>query len=70
MENKVTIYDLCSASILVPDDNGKQKSEESYMNKYQKHIACSYDYKLVCVDDKLSKPFKTYLSIDVVYNFH
>ena len=70
MENKVTIYDLCSASILVPDDNGKQKSEESYMNKYQKHIACSYDDKLVCVDDKLSKPFKTYLSIDVVYNFH
>ena len=54
----------------MPDDNGKQKPEESYMNKHQKHIACSYDYKLVCVDDKLSKPFKTYLSIDAVYNFH
>ena len=26
--------------------------------KYQQHIACSYGYKLVCVDDKLSKPFK------------
>ena len=25
-------------------------------NKYQKHIACSYSYKLVCVDDKSSKP--------------
>ena len=29
-------------SILVPDDNGKQNPKESYyMNKYQKHIACS-----------------------------
>ena len=39
------------------------------MNKYQKHIACSYGYKLVCVDDKFSKPFKTYLNEDVVYSF-
>ena len=43
----------------MPEDNGKQNSEESYTNKYQKHIACSYGYKLVCVDDKFSKPFKT-----------
>ena len=39
-------------SILVPEDNGKQNPEESYTNRYQKHIACSYGYKLVCVDDK------------------
>ena len=25
-------------SILVPEDNQKQKPENSYMNKYQKHI--------------------------------
>ena len=31
-------------SILVPEDNGKQNSEEAYSNKYQKHIACSYGY--------------------------
>ena len=24
--------------------------------KYQDHIPCSFDYKLVCVDDKFSKP--------------
>ena len=30
-----------------------------YTNKYQKHIVCSYGYKLICVDDKFSKPFKT-----------
>ena len=28
---------------------------------YQKHIFCSYSYKLVSVYDKFSKPFNTYL---------
>ena len=37
--------------------------------KNQKNIACSYGYKLVCVDDKFSKPFKTYLGKGAVYNF-
>ena len=56
-------------SILVPENNGKQNPEESYTNKNQKHIACSYGYKLVCVDDKFSKSFKTYLGKDAAYNF-
>ena len=43
--------------------------KESYTNKYKKHIACSYGYTLVCVDDNFSKPFKTYLGKDAVYNF-
>ena len=55
-------------SILVPENHPKQKPEESYTNKYQKHIACSYGHKLVCVDSKFSKPFKTYLGKDAVYN--
>ena len=59
--NKVSIYDLyIFESTLVLEDNEKQNPEESYTIKYQKHIACSYGYKLVCVDDKFSKPFKTY----------
>ena len=56
-------------SIVAPEDNGKQNLNESYTNKYQKHIACSYGYRLVRVDDKFSKPFKSYLGEDVVYNF-
>ena len=52
-------------SILVPEDNGKQNSNESYTNKYQKHVACSHRY----IDDKFSKVFKSYLSKDAVYNF-
>ena len=39
-------------SIIVLEDNEKQNPKESYTNKYQKHIACSYGYKIVCVDDK------------------
>ena len=34
--------------------------------KYQKyHTAYSYGYKLVCVDDKFSKPFKSYLGENI-----
>ena len=56
-------------SILVAEDNRKQNTEESYTNKYQKHVACSYGYNFVCVDDKFSKSFKTYLGKCTVYNF-
>ena len=42
-------------SILVLEDNRKQNPNESYTNKYQKHVACSYGHKLVCVDDKFTK---------------
>ena len=41
-------------SIFVPQDNGKQNHKVSYANKYQKHVACSYDYKSVFADDKFS----------------
>ena len=38
--------------ILVSGDNAKQNPNESFANKYQKDVACSYGYKLGCVDDK------------------
>ena len=47
----------------------KQNPNESFMDKYRKCIACRYGYKLVCADDKFSKPFKSYLGEDLVYNF-
>ena len=46
--------------ILAPEDNEKKNLSESYTSKYQKHVACSYDYKSVVVDDKFSKPSKSY----------
>ena len=56
-------------SILVPEDNGKQNPNESYTNKYQKYVAWSYGYKLICVDDKFSKSFESYFGEDDVCNF-
>ena len=56
-------------NILVPEDNVKQNPKESYTNKYQKHVSCSYVYKLVCVNDKFSKPSKSYFGKNAVYNF-
>ena len=56
-------------SVLVPENNGQKNPEESYTNKYQKHITCSYGYKLVYVVNKFSKLFETYLVEDAIYNF-
>ena len=55
--------------ILVFGENGKQNPNVSYTNKYQKHVACSYCYKLVCVDDKFNELLKSYLCEDAVYSF-
>ena len=46
---------------------GSKIQKSVLQTKAKKHLACSYVYRLVCVDDKFSKPFKTYLSKDVVY---
>ena len=56
-------------SILVTEDKIKKNPNEYYTNKNEKPVACSYSYKLACVDDKCSKPFKSYLGEDAVYNF-
>ena len=42
-------------SILVPEDNGKRNPVESYTNKYQKHVVCSYGYYLISVHDKFGE---------------
>ena len=44
-------------SILKPEDNGKQNTEGSHTNRYQKHTACSSGYKLVYANNKFSKLF-------------
>ena len=56
-------------SILLPQNNEKQNAKESNTDKYQKYVAFSYGYQLVYVDDTFSKPYKTLLTKDVVYNF-
>ena len=47
-----------------------QETEQDQTEKLQKHVACSYEYKVVCCyDDKLSKPFKMYRGVDSVNIF-
>ena len=35
----------------------------------KKNVACTYGYKLVCVDDKFSKSFKSYLGKNAAYSY-
>ena len=55
-EKKLVYADF--ESNLGVEDNRKHSPNKSCTNKYQKHVACSYGYELVCVDEKFSKPFK------------
>ena len=55
--------------ILLPQNNEKQNTKKSNTDKYQKDVPFSYGYQLVHADDTFSKPYKTYLGKDVVYNF-
>ena len=32
-----------------------KKNNTSYTEKYQKHIPCSFAYKVVCIDNKFRK---------------
>ena len=43
--------------------------EGSYSKKYQDHIPCSFAYKLVCVDDKFTKPIVVFRGENAAYEF-
>ena len=40
-----------------------------YSRKYQNHIPCSFAYKVVCIDDILSKPIVVFRGGNVAYEF-
>ena len=44
-------------------------NEGSYTEKYQDHIPCSFDYKIVCIDDKFTKPTIIYRGEIAAYEF-
>ena len=45
------------------------KKQVVLTEKYQDHIPCSFAYKLVCVDNKFSKPVAFYRGENAAYNF-
>ena len=42
----------------------------SYSKKHQAHIPCSFAYKLVCVDNRLSKPIIVFRGENAAYEFN
>ena len=43
--------------------------EDSYTKKYHDHASCSFDYKVICIDDKFSKPIVIYRGENTAYEF-
>ena len=41
----------------------------SYIEKYQDHIPCSFAYKVVCINDKFTKPTIIYRGENAAYEF-
>ena len=44
-------------------------NEGSYTEKYQDHIPCSFAYKIVCIDDRFTKPIVVYRGENAAYEF-
>ena len=44
-------------------------NEDSYIEKYQDHIPCSFAYKIVCIDDKFTKPTIIHRGENAAYEF-
>ena len=43
--------------------------EGTYTKKYHEHVPCSYAYKVVCIDDRFSKPIVVYRGVNAAYEF-
>ena len=37
--------------------------------KYQDHVPCSFDYKVVCIDDRFTKPIVVFRGENAAYEF-
>ena len=48
---------------------GVECYEGSYIKKYQGHIPSSFAYKVVCVDNKFTKPIVVYRGENAAYEF-
>ena len=48
---------------------GVESYEGSYTKKYQDHVPCSFAYKVVCIDDRFTKPIVVYRGENAAYEF-
>ena len=54
---------------ILKEVESSDKNNGSYREKYQNHIPCSFAYKVVCIDNKLSKKVVLYRGKNAVYRF-
>ena len=43
--------------------------EGSYTKKYHEHVLCSYAFKVVCIEDRFSKPIVVFRGENAAYKF-
>ena len=48
---------------------GVESYEASYTKKYQDHVPCSFAYKVVCIDDRFTKPIVVFRGENAAYDF-
>ena len=48
---------------------GSECHEGSYTKKYQDHAPCSFVYKVVCIDDRFTKPIVDYRGENAAYEY-
>ena len=48
---------------------GVESYEGSYTKKYQDHVPCSFAYKVVCIDDRFTKPIAVFRGENAAYEF-
>ena len=48
---------------------GVESYEDSCTKKYQDHVPCSFTYKVVCVDDRVTKPMVVSRGENAAYEF-
>ena len=46
---------------------GVESYEGSYTKKYQDHVLCSFAYKVVCIDDRFTKPIVVFRGKNAAY---
>ena len=46
--------------ILSVFSKGVESNEGSSTERYQDHLSCSFCYKVICVDEKFTKPIAAY----------
>ena len=78
LEKRIIIFENYFQQILVPfkiyadfecNIRGVECNESSYTEQYQDHIPCSFPYKIVCIDDRFTKPIIFYGGGNAAYDF-